>query len=147
MASSSNTPAVPLNARLTELMTDMMMEKAAKDKQQLGNKNLSPSKQAVDKYDEEDNAIDSKSDDNSDSELETLRKRRLKEMMQQACQKAKENGNVQDVDECDFLKIVTGSNIVLCHFYHQTFERCKILDMHLSRIAAIHPKSKFISFM
>ena len=39
---------------------------------------------------------------------------------------------------------VTGSKFVLCHFYHQDFERCKIVDMHLRKIAAIHPEAKFV---
>jgi len=34
---------------------------------------------------------------------------------------------------------------VVVHFYHQDFTRCKIVDMHLRKIAYLHPECKFIS--
>ena len=40
---------------------------------------------------------------------------------------------------------VTSSKFVLCNFYHQDFERCKIMDMHLRKIAAAHPEAKFVT--
>merc|ERR1712098_5057 len=38
---------------------------------------------------------------------------------------------------------VTGSEMVVCHFYHKNFERCKIMDMHLRKLA---PKVMGIKF-
>jgi hypothetical protein len=34
-----------------------------------------------------------------------------------------------EIVEEEFLKEVTGSELVVCHFYHNDFERCKIMDM------------------
>jgi thioredoxin-like negative regulator of GroEL len=46
--------------------------------------------------------------------------------------------------ESEFLPYVTGSKYVVCHFYHNDFERCKIVDHHLRQIAKQHPEAKFI---
>jgi hypothetical protein len=46
--------------------------------------------------------------------------------------------------EEEFLPNVTKSKFVVVHFYHQDFERCKIVDMHLRKLAPLHPEAKFI---
>jgi len=33
---------------------------------------------------------------------------------------------------------------VVVHFYHKEFERCKIVDMHLRKISAIHKETRFV---
>ena len=33
----------------------------------------------------------------------------------------------------------------MCHFFHNDFKRCKIIDSHISQIAYSHPECKFIS--
>merc|ERR1712224_757978 len=49
--------------------------------------------------------------------------------------KTKGHGEYEEIVETEFLKKVTGSNLVVCHFYHKEFERCKIVDMHLGKLA------------
>ena len=41
--------------------------------------------------------------------------------------------------------MVTKSQYVVCHFYHNDFERCKIIDMHLKKIAPVHTEARFIT--
>ena len=48
------------------------------------------------------------------------------------------------VGEGDFLEIVTQTQRVVCHFYHQDFERCKVLDKHLQILARKHFDTRFI---
>ena len=36
------------------------------------------------------------------------------------------------------------NDLVVCHFYHNTFERCKIMDKHLKIIAETHPDTLFV---
>ena len=71
-----------------------------------------------------------------------------------------------EIVEEEFLKEVTGSKLVVCHFYHNDFARCKIMDevgafvqarsghtvndarvfvlQHLRKLAGKHFKTKFI---
>jgi thiol-disulfide isomerase/thioredoxin len=58
--------------------------------------------------------------------------------------KAKGFGDYREIDQTDFLPTVTKANRVVCHFYHQDFERCKIVDEHLKKICLTHTEAKFI---
>jgi len=54
------------------------------------------------------------------------------------------HGSLLHVTQDDFLKHVTQSKYVVCHFYHPEFERCKIMDQHLERLAPKHLATKWI---
>jgi hypothetical protein len=73
-----------------------------------------------------------------DDELERLRAARRKKMMEGHKKKqdylAKGHGDYEEIPEEDFLKTVTGSYRCVVHFYHQNFERSKILDKHLRKL-------------
>merc|ERR1712159_460968 len=58
---------------------------------------------------------------------------------------AKGHGEYTEITEEEFLKNVTGSEFVVCHFYHRNFESCKIADMHLRRLAARCFGTRFIT--
>ncbi|KAJ0106092.1 hypothetical protein Patl1_17651 [Pistacia atlantica] len=70
-----------------------------------------------------------------DPELEKLHADRI------AALKDMEN---TEIGEGDFLGEVTGSEKVICHFYHKEFYRCKIMDKHLKALAPKHIDTKFI---
>ena len=48
------------------------------------------------------------------------------------------------MQEGDFLEVVTSEPAVVCHFFHRDFERCKILDRHLSILARKFFDTRFI---
>ena len=61
--------------------------------------------------------------------------------------KDKENvwyGEYQDIVEDEFLPYVTKADSSVCHFYHNDFERCKIIDKHLQILAPKHKECKFL---
>ncbi|RDY09041.1 Thioredoxin domain-containing protein PLP3B [Mucuna pruriens] len=58
--------------------------------------------------------------------------------------KKKGHGEYREITEGDFLGEVTGSEKVICHFYHKEFYRCKIMDKHLKSLAPKHIDTKFI---
>ncbi|QCD81779.1 hypothetical protein DEO72_LG2g2109 [Vigna unguiculata] len=58
--------------------------------------------------------------------------------------KKKGHGEYREITEGDFLGEVTGSEKVICHFYHKEFYRCKIIDKHLKSLAPKHIDTKFI---
>ena len=45
------------------------------------------------------------------------------------------HGKYEEITEEQFLPTVTKSKFIVVHFYHKDFERCKIMDMHLNKIA------------
>ena len=54
------------------------------------------------------------------------------------------HGSYTEIVEQEFLPTVTKTNYVVCAFFHKDFERCKIIDMHLQKIAMSHPETRFV---
>jgi Thioredoxin len=84
-----------------------------------------------------------------DPVLDALRRKRLEEFRQQQIQRvqdlARGHGQYRTISQDEFLPECTGSSAyVAVHFFHQEFERCKILDHHLKIIATLHTTCKFL---
>lgn len=95
-----------------------------------------------------DEGADSDSEWLDDPELERIRDARLKQLQERTV-RAKEilppgTGEYREIVEEEFLKEVTSTDLVVVHFYHNDFERCKIMDMHLRRVAVKYPRTKFL---
>ncbi|MED6170521.1 Thioredoxin domain-containing protein plp3b [Stylosanthes scabra] len=83
-----------------------------------------------------------------DPELEKLHADRIAALKKEAEKrqewKKKGHGEYREITEGDFLAEVTGSEKVICHFYHKEFYRCKIMDKHLKSLSPKHIDTKFI---
>ncbi|XP_058084951.1 thioredoxin domain-containing protein PLP3A-like [Magnolia sinica] len=83
-----------------------------------------------------------------DPELEKLHADRIaalkKEAEKRQALKRQGHGEYREISEGEFLGEVTGSEQVVCHFYHREFYRCKIVDKHLKALAPRHLETKFI---
>ncbi|PSS13377.1 Thioredoxin domain-containing protein [Actinidia chinensis var. chinensis] len=83
-----------------------------------------------------------------DPELEKLHADRIaalkKEAEKREILKQQGCGEYREITEGDFLGEVTGSEKVICHFYHREFYRCKIMDKHLKLLAVKYIDTKFI---
>ncbi|KAJ7944239.1 Thioredoxin domain-containing protein [Quillaja saponaria] len=83
-----------------------------------------------------------------DPELEKLHADRIaalkKEAEKREAFKRQGDGEYREVAEGDFLGEVTGSEKVICHFYHKDFYRCKVMDKHLRSLAPSHVDARFI---
>jgi thioredoxin-like negative regulator of GroEL len=112
-----------------------------------------------DEEEENINEDEKKDDDNDDEDfygadeveekiMTELREKRLMqikgEYKQNQQNKSKGHGDYREIKEEEFLPLVTGSKFVIVHFYHQDFERCKIIDMHLAKIAPTHQETLFL---
>jgi hypothetical protein len=89
------------------------------------------------------------SDQEDDPVWEAMRQKRLQEMQQAHQQKAQElalgHGQVRTIVEQEFLTECTGqSEWVVVHFYHNDYERCKVMDHHLQIIAPLHTSCKIL---
>ncbi len=95
----------------------------------------------------EDDLDDEKLDIEEAAIMREIRERRYAEMKNNFSTKQenaiKGHGQYQEIDESEFLPTVTKSTFVIVHFYHNDFQRCKIIDMHLRTIAHNHPETKF----
>eukprot|EP00929_Paragymnodinium_shiwhaense_P014138 TRINITY_DN122013_c0_g1_i1.p1 TRINITY_DN122013_c0_g1~~TRINITY_DN122013_c0_g1_i1.p1 ORF type:complete len:274 (-),score=102.28 TRINITY_DN122013_c0_g1_i1:201-1022(-) len=94
--------------------------------------------------------IDEKQDGGNfdDDDLEALRARRRQQMKeaQEKKQKYKQlgHGEYEEIVEEEFLKTVTSSERSVVHFYHRSFEKCKVMDMHLGKCAKKFIGTKFV---
>jgi len=72
---------------------------------------------------------------------------RMAQMRDQASEaqgwKHKGHGVLSEITEEEFLKTVTKSHYSVVHFYHKDMPRCKIVDMHLEKIAGNYLATKF----
>lgn len=87
--------------------------------------------------------------DNLDSEdLDAIRRERLNAMKKRQ-QKKQEwitngHGDYSELyDEKEFFEATKKSDNVVCHFYRDQFDRCKIVDKHLTILSKNHIETKF----
>ena len=57
--------------------------------------------------------------------------------------RAKGHGEMNEIREDEFLKTVTKSKFAVVHFSHPDMPRCKIVDMHLEKLATKYIATKF----
>ena len=85
--------------------------------------------------------------DDDDADLRALREQRMKalrsEQREVIDQVGKGHGQYREIVQDDFIQEVTSSDKVIVHFYHRDFERCKVMDMHLKKLAMRHLETKF----
>lgn len=83
-----------------------------------------------------------------DDDLEALRMSRLEEMKRRhkelAIMKGKGHGEYTEIVQDQFLKEVTGSKHVVCHFYHKEFESCKVFHDRYRTLAKKFQRTKFV---
>lgn len=81
-------------------------------------------------------------------DLQSLRDQRMREMkkLQEQKQQWLTNGHgtyTELADEKEFFEVSKKSPNIICHFYRDGAERCKIADMHLAILAKKHIEAKF----
>lgn len=84
----------------------------------------------------------------NDPDLEKLHAERLAALQQEvekrAAMQRKGHGSYEEVAEGDFMEIVTKTPLVVAHFFHRDFERCRVMDRHLTELARTHFDTRFI---
>jgi len=160
MSAQTATPGT-MQKMAAEIFSDMVMEEAIKDKtiqveqklkdEQTGKMVALNNKSELyhgQHHHEEDEDEDEDFGDEEYKIMRDIRERRMAEMKNQYQEKqenlVKGHGKYTEITEEEFLPNVTGSKFVVCHFYHKDFERCKIVDMHLRKIASTHTEAKFV---
>ena len=84
-------------------------------------------------------------DDEELNKLHAERVERLKaDREKRANMAVKGHGTYVEITEGDFLDVVTKTNLVVVHFMHREFERCKIMDKHLQFLAHKYFNTRFV---
>jgi hypothetical protein len=56
----------------------------------------------------------------------------------------KGHGQYCEITQDEFIQEITGSMSVICHSFHRDFQKCEIMNLHLSKLAQRHIESKFV---
>lgn len=134
---------------MRKYLLDRRAEEASSQKERPRTVYINSSKEGrhCDAYQGESSGLDSESDleEEDDPELRRLQHQRLIQLKERiSAQKRGGNGDLSTIEESQFLSTVTNSEFCILHFFHNDFPRCEIMDKHLSKIAALHPETKFI---
>ena len=104
--------------------------------------------QHSDDDDEDDDELLKAGGDDESRLLAAMREKRLAELRATTGKQQQwlgmGHGVYTDVLQDEFLKAVTGSKYVVCHFYHASFETCKTVDHHLQLLCRQHLPTRFI---
>ena len=83
-----------------------------------------------------------------DPDLHRIHEERIAQMQKEAEKRAemkqKGHGTYEQIEEGKFLEVVTKTELVVVHFFHKEFERCKIVDKHLKLLAQKYFDTKFV---
>ena len=83
-----------------------------------------------------------------DPDLQRIHEERIAQLQREAEKRAemktKGHGTYEEIEEGKFLEVVTKTEIVVVHFFHKEFERCKIVDKHLKILAQKYFDTKFV---
>ena len=142
---------------MNQIATDMVVEKAMNDKldqYEKGQKsgNQAQVSQRIDEDQENQDDLNCSVDSMSSGEEEIMRK--YKEQMEAKMtfeDKRAENetleltgGYIEKTEKEFFDLIKKKKDSIVCHFFHEDFIRCKLLDQHLAQTAYDHPETLFI---
>ena len=137
------------NPLLNQLAFDIVKDKVIEDKTKSYMKEQEEKEQERIKAQKEKDDIDL---DEVDSEEERIMQQEMEKMKktaegkreQKAKQLKEKYGQYTEIIETEFLDTMLKNDKVVCHFYHKDFERCKIIDKHLSAIARAHRETLFV---
>lgn len=118
------------------------MEKAIKDK--IKQNEDKTNKEEADK-DDDDFTEFNKETEEIMAKMKEERLLEIKDLEKKAKLKENTYGEYREIVEEEFLPYVTKNELAICHFFHNDFERCKIMDKHLRMISQNHPEASFIT--
>lgn len=57
---------------------------------------------------------------------------------------AKGHGSLSTISQDEFLPTVTETKLVVCHFFHEEFETCQVMDKHLKKLTTKYIPVRFV---
>lgn len=144
-----------LNQIATEIVMDKVMEDKMKEFEQANQEEPQNDTANKNKKPEDDDELFLSDDSEEERIMQREKERRMNSMnvskgkpQRDRSKEKKGNsdkyGQYSEIEESNFLDTLLKNEKVVCHFYHNDFERCKIMDKHLYTIAAEHPETLFV---
>lgn len=143
-----------LNQLATEIVANKVMEDKMNDfqkkQEQQEEENKKVNVQNPDEQEEDEDIF--KVDSDEEKIMESMKEKRLnekgiKKQRDRSVEKKKTKfkyGEYREIQESDFLDTLLQNEKVVCHFYHEEFEKCKVMDKHLMQIAYEHTETLFV---
>lgn len=140
---------------MSKIATDIVMNKAMKDKVEIEKDKAKRAKQKHVKTSNKHFSEDEfSSDDSLDSDEEEIMRRMKDKMNSEALEKKRQRekkdkqttqtGEYKEISEKEFFELIKNKREkIIVNFFHEDFNRCKILDSHLPKLAYNHPEALF----
>lgn len=96
---------------------------------------------------EDNDFLDELDDDEAFSAYRAQRSQELARLVKDVKRNASQNqgyGEVRLVSEKEFFDVTTSNDLVVVHFFHPDFQRCKILNRRLQTVAQQHYETRFV---
>jgi len=140
---------------MSKIATDIVVNKAMKDKMEIEKNKNKRSKQTYTHHKRQDFSEEFSSDDSLDSDEEEIMRRMKDKMNSEAMEKKRlrekkdkqttQTGTYREVSEKEFFDLIKNKREkIVANFFHEDFNRCKILDSHMPKLAYEHPEALFI---
>lgn len=143
---------------MNKIATDIVMNKAMKDKVQIETdkaKKARADARANAQWDRHISDDDFDSDDSLDSEEEEIMRRMKDKMNTDAIERKRDRekkdkqttqtGEYLEISEKEFFDLIKNKKEkIIANFFHEDFNRCKILDSHMPKLAYEHPEALFV---
>jgi hypothetical protein len=142
---------------MSKIATDIVVNKAMKDKMQMETEKMTRKNIQKEKQRDYDNESDDSylSDCSMDSAEEEIMRRMKNKINSEAYEKLKNKeedskqtsltGTYKEVTEKEFFDLIKNKRErIIANFSHEDFNRCKIIEGHLIKLAYEHPETLFI---
>lgn len=150
------------NALLNNIATEIVADKVMKDKMEEFQKKQDQeevveqqNKKKLNNHEEDQDDDDIFKEDEDEARfMSELKEKKLAEIglkPKLARDRSKEKkkvsyryGEYREIEESEFLDTLLKNEKVVCHFYHPEFEKCKVMDKHLTKVAFDHSETLFV---
>jgi thiol-disulfide isomerase/thioredoxin len=143
---------------MSKIATDIVMNKAMKDKttiEQNKARRAREQKSNAQYKNQHFSDDDFSSDGSLDSDEEEIMRRMKDKMSSEAMERKRERekkdkqttqtGEYKEISEKEFFELIKNKKEkIIANFFHEDFNRCKILDSHLPKLAYEHPEALFV---
>ncbi|PFH31974.1 thioredoxin domain-containing protein [Besnoitia besnoiti] len=133
--------------KLGKIATNIVLEKVAQDKLKAAEDACQQNEKAEDPA-AAGAGVDVESESGGFDDMSHWREKRMQQIKEarskQDAYRQQGHGKYEEITEEEFLPSVTKSQLAVCHFFSPSFERCKVMDKHLSELAPLHLETRFI---
>lgn len=139
---------------MNRIATDLVVQKAVDDKMNQAKAQMTRARAPKPKH--KPFAYESDSDFDSDCSMDSAEEeimRRMKDRMgterdelkKQDEKNKKDTGVLKEINEKEFFELIKNKKEkIIATFFHEDFNRCKILNSHMEKLAHLHPETLFV---